>query len=418
MSRSRRRNGGLRKRCGCPRKVWPKCPHSWHFNYKPKEGPHYRISLDRELRKHIDSKSDAEIEAARIRVAIDEGTFRVAEQQQNEPSTEVLNAYAREWLRTSVGHLKASTVRFYSGHLEKHILPLLGDRPIGEVTRKDCRELIAVAREKDLTINSVRGILRTLSVILSQAVDDGRLPANPALSMRKYLRRGDEPEPVIDPLTKDEAAHLIAIAREHFPQWHAWVLTALRTGMRIGELLALQWGDVDWRGRYVLVRRNLVRGKVTTPKNHQQRRVDLTPHLRAVLRLWRRRQNASWLKNGLPRPDWVFPSATGTPLDDCNVRRAFRTILDKAGLHRRGPHQMRHTFASLLLQAGEPITYVSRQLGHRDSAITLRVYAHWLPDTTARKGVEHLDDVRDAIPPESVAQRLHKPAVRPLRRIA
>ena len=72
----------------------------------------------------------------------------------------------------------------------------------------------------------------------------------------------------------------------------------------------------------------------------------------------------------------MFPSAAGTPLDESNVRKAFNQILDKAELHRRGPHQMRHAFASLLLRAGEPITYVSRQLGHKDSAITLRVYAH------------------------------------------
>jgi integrase-like protein len=71
-----------------------------------------------------------------------------------------------------------------------------------------------------------------------------------------------------------------------------------------------------------------------------------------------------------------------TPLADS-------TLLE---LHRRGPHQMRHTFASLLLAAGEPITYVSQQLGHRDPSITLHVYSHWLPDTTARKGVDRLDD--------------------------
>ena len=60
---------------------------------------------------------------------------------------------------------------------------------------------------------------------------------------------------------------------------------------------------------------------------------------------------------------------------------------------------MRHTFASLLLAAGEPITYVSRQLGHRDASITLRVYAHWLPDTSARKGVDRLDDTQRSATP-------------------
>jgi integrase len=83
-------------------------------------------------------------------------------------------------------------------------------------------------------------------------------------------------------------------------------------------------------------------------------------------------------------------------LDESNVRKAFNRLLDAAGLHRRGPHQTRHTFASLLLQEGAPITYVSRQLGHKDAAITLRVYAHWLPDPSAVKAVDLLDDTQQS----------------------
>jgi integrase len=95
----------------------------------------------------------------------------------------------------------------------------------------------------------------------------------------------------------------------------------------------------------------------------------------------------------------TFASAAGTPFDESNVREAFNQILDKAELHRRGPHQLRHTFGSLLVNAGEPVTYVSRQLGHKDSAITLRVYARWMPDDTRRKGVDRLDETQpDATP--------------------
>jgi len=169
-------------------------------------------------------------------------------------------------------------------------------------------------------------------------------------------------------------------------------LCGLRTGMRAGELLGLQWADINWRARFIHLQRNIVRGQVTTPKNHKRRRVDLSRQLAVVLRLWRRQQRVAWLKVGKPRPEWVFASVTGTALDESNVRKAFNRVLDAAELDQRGPHQMRHTFASLLLQDGAPITYVSRQLGHKDPSITLRVYAHWLPDLSREKLVDVLDD--------------------------
>ena len=302
-----------------------------------------------------------------------------------------LQTYADHWLETSSGSLKASTVAFYRSTLKRYIYPVLGTRRLSSIGRADCRELVAVCRAKGLAVSTVRGIARTLSVVLASAVEDELLPANPALRLGKYLRRGDEPEAEPDPFSREEAELLVAVAAECFSEWHAWTLTGLRTGLRAGELLGLQWPDFDWRGRFVLVTRSIVRGIQTTPKNHQRRRVDLSPQLRAVLRRWRAEQSAEWLRRGRERPLWVFPSSTGTSLDESKARKAFHQILDRAQLHRRGPHQMRHTFASLLLQAGVPITYVSRQLGHRDSAITLRVYAHWLPVVGGEKGVDRLD---------------------------
>jgi integrase len=155
---------------------------------------------------------------------------------------------------------------------------------------------------------------------------------------------------------------------------------------------------------------------VTTPKNHQSRRVDLSHQLSAALRLWRRQQRREWLKVGRPFPVWVFASVTGTALDESNVRKAFNRILDAAELDHRGPHQTRHAFASLLLQEGAPITYVSRQLGHKDSAITLKVYAHWLPDLTYARLVDRLDDDEMTAPDVTQAspERNHASAKTPL----
>ena len=191
------------------------------------------------------------------------------------------NTRAFMWLRTAALNLKVSSIRFYTDHLENHIFPELGSHAVSEIARKDCRTLITTCRGKGLKIGTVRGIVRTLSTVLSQAVEDDLLPANPALQMRRHLKRGDEPQAEPDPFTKDEVAHVLRVASQHFPQWHAWLLCGLRTGMRAGELLALQWNDIDWRGSFINLERNLVRGVITTPKNHQRRRVDMSRQLRA-----------------------------------------------------------------------------------------------------------------------------------------
>jgi integrase len=87
--------------------------------------------------------------------------------------------------------------------------------------RKDCRELIVRCRAKGLKVNTVRGIARTLSTVLTQAVEDELLSPNPALRLGKYLRNADEPEPAIDPFTREEAAHVVNVARQRFPDWYA-----------------------------------------------------------------------------------------------------------------------------------------------------------------------------------------------------
>jgi integrase len=307
-------------------------------------------------------------------------------------TSQTVETYAKEWLKGLTGNLKTSTVRFYSENLTRHVLPSLGRRPIAGISRRDCRTFVAEIRAKGLKLNTVRGIVRTLSAMLSQAVEDEKLPANPALRLGRYLRRGDEPKPQIQPLTREEAAHLAAVARVHFPRWYPFVLCALRTGLRLGELLALHYGDLDWNSRFIVVQRNLVRGVVTTPKSHQRRRVDMSTQLAAALLEWRLSQQARAFKKGTSLPRWVFPSLEGTALEERNVRHVFKRLLEKAELRRIRLHDLRHTFASLLLQQGESIVYVKEQLGHASIQITVDTYGHLIPGAN-RSAVDRLDDI-------------------------
>jgi integrase len=304
---------------------------------------------------------------------------------------QTVESYANDWLKGLTGNLKASTIRFYSDNLKRHVLPALGQRPLADLTRRDCRAFIAEIRGKGLKLNTVKGIVRTLSTMLSQAVEDEKLPANPALRPGRYLRRGDEPKPEINPLTRDEARHLVATAKAHFPRWYAFVLCALRTGLRLGELLALQWGDLDWNSRFLLVQRNIVYGVITSPKSHQRRRVDLSAQLTTALLEWRRHVRARALHKGTELSPWVFPSLTGTELEARNVRHVFKRLLEKAELRKIRVHDLRHTNASLLLQQGESIVYVKEQLGHASIQITVDTYGHLIPGAN-RGAVDRLDD--------------------------
>ena len=333
---------------------------------------------DRETARHL---------AQRIRLALTAGDLSVTQ-----PTVETtLKTYSEGWLRGLHANLKASTVRFYAENLTRHVLPLLGSRPVSRLTRADCRLLITSSREKGLKLATVKGIARTLSSLLSQAVEDEKLPANPALRMGRYLRRGDEAKPVIQPLTREEAAHLVSVAADQYSRWHSWILCALRTGLRSGELLALQWRDIDWHGGFLLIQRNLVRGVLTSPKSHQRRRVDMSAQLAATLLAWRRQQRARCVEKGVPVPDWVFPSLEGTPLEERNVRHVFKRLLEKAELRQIRIHDLRHTYASLLLQQGESVVYVKEQLGHSSIQLTVDTYGHLIPGAN-RAAVDRLDD--------------------------
>ena len=176
-------------------------------------------------------------------------------------------------------------------------------------------------------------------------------------------------------------------AKAYTPELWVFFLMALRTGMRLGELLAVQWGDLELMDRFVDVRRSLVGGRVTSTKNTNRRRVDLSLKLTEALRDHRTAEKARSLKAGRRLPVWVFSNADGLPLDGDNLRqRVFYGLLDHAKLRPIRFHDLRHTFASLLIQNGEPLTYVKEQMGHSSIQVTVDVYGHLVPSAQLCRG--------------------------------
>lgn len=361
-------------------------------------GQHYVFINHRHKRKAIrcGTAREANAMATKMRRALAAGEWSLPADD-DAPLT--LRAFVATWKTThGLTALKSSTLRGYNANLDQHILPVLGDRDLASITRTDCRSLLAACRTKGKKGKTLSNIARTLSSILTDAVEQGRLPGNPAFRMGRYCRVEGEIPHAIQPLSREEAAALLNAARDHAPRYAALVLTALRTGMRLGELLALEWGDIDFHGGFIWVRRNRVHGVTTTPKNGKARRVDMSVQLKRELEHLLVRRKADALREGCTLPRTLFLSPEGNPIDADNLRtRVWEPLLAKAGLRAIRFHDLRHTYASLLIAGGESLAYVRDQLGHSSIRITVDIYSHLIPGAN-RAAVDVLDE--GAVPPE------------------
>jgi integrase len=182
-------------------------------------------------------------------------------------------------------------------------------------------------------------------------------------------------------------------------RYEALFRMAVTTGMRESELLGLRWSDMDWDGKRVSVQRQLqlIDGKYvfTNPKSAAGRRVialgegmiNALRHHQTVLADERRAVGDHWVEN-----DLVFPSTRGTPGDKHNLLKAFKRLLEAAGLPDIRFHDLRHTAATLLLQQGVNPKVVQERLGHADISMTLSVYSHVLP-SMQEEAAEKVDEL-------------------------
>jgi integrase len=186
-------------------------------------------------------------------------------------------------------------------------------------------------------------------------------------------------------LTPEQAQHLLAVVKGH--QLEALITLALATGMRHGELVGLQWSDIDFEEESLTVRRivnwlgryKYVEGE---PKTEQSRRkIMLAPFVMRVLREHRIRQKEARLKAGISWQEHhlVFCNRRGGFLNPNILLRHFYQLLDEAGLPRIRLHDLRHSAATILLSMGINIKVVQEMLGHSQVSMTLGIYGHTLP---------------------------------------
>jgi integrase len=255
--------------------------------------------------------------------------------------------------------------------LRIHLLPAFGDMQLNEIRPAHVEAYKARKLHEGLARKTINNHLTVFRRILAIAAEWGEVDFVPAV---RWLECAD---PEFDFLTFDEANKLIACADNY---WRTMIVVAVRTGLRLGELLALRWSDVDLTGGRINVRRSVVEGIIGTPKNGRTREVPLSE------------QAAAALGEHPHRAELVLCDADGGMLTPAECRWPLRRAYQRAGLRRVGWHMLRHTFASHLAMRGAPLKAIQELLGHSTIDMTMR-YAHLSPD--ARRDAVRLLDVKD-----------------------
>ncbi len=327
-------------------------------------------------------KRQAEEIARKINANLALGTFKP------EPERALpCDAELRHWHATYSPTMKRSYRLSTRALIEKHLVPYFGSADLRALRESDLLAFVSRKLGEGLAPRTIRNALAIVRRVLNLAQREGRVDRNAASRigelMRRVVRQSAKEVEEIQFWTRQEAAALIALACEHEPRFSPMLMFLFSTGARRGEALGLRWEDVDFDSRTIRIRRSITYGELTTPKSGRGRTVAMSPGLaEEFFDLLASRRREVLARGWRDVPPHVFCSEAGTPQDGGNVSRIWSRFRRRAQAHGIRPlklHATRHTWATLALESGKSIRWVADQLGHADPALTLRVYAHVLP---------------------------------------
>ncbi len=333
------------------------------------------------------TKREAERKLSDIMSDVHNGTYRDIKKS-------TFGQFSDLWLESyAKTKTKPSTLRSYQDIIKNHLTPVFGDYLLTDISTAMLQRYVA-KRLDCVKPKTVINELVPLKKMLKHAVTWDYLKVNPADYVEKPRVEKEEME-ILSPAEINKFLDCVT------PKYKPFFLTAVLTGMRRGELLGLQWGDIDWNHSQIHVRRSLWQKKFVTPKSKASvRRIDMSPTLALELK-----------KHKLSSPpsdtDSVFCNPEGRPLNpDSLVKRQFLPALRRAKIRRIRFHDLRHSNVALRTEQGQNIKYIQNQLGHASIQTTLDRYGHLINDVNSEQAkkldtilgfVEHSGSSSDSV---------------------
>jgi integrase len=287
-------------------------------------------------------------------------------------------------MRTREGVLAPNTLAEVEVDLRLRIAPVLGHLGIDQITRQQVEQLVADLLRTGASARMVRGVVSTLRRLLQAAVDWGQIAENPARRVRLPAPQTHTRQAHERVLSMSELSLLVRSCQGSL-RTETMIRAMAESGLRRGEVIGLQWDDVDVVVLRLHVRRSVsdvhgVRQERTT-KGNRSRRVAISKDFAERLAAWR------VSCGGERAAGYVWPGNDGKPMNAHSPNQSLTRVLrrarlvDQDGVPLVTPHGLRHTAASLMLAASVPLIVVSRQLGHANPNVTAQVYAHLLADS-------------------------------------
>jgi integrase len=276
--------------------------------------------------------------------------------------------------------VSSSTWNDYRKTVNNHLIPQFGSKKLAELKRPVIREW---ASKLKVSNKRIANLLSPLRIALAEAVEDELLESNPLHEWGYVRKEAPKADSDVDPFSVEEQS---AILEAVVGQGKNFIQFAFWSGLRTSELVALEWGDIDWhRGEVHITRAETQAADAPedTKTASGKRAVKLLP--KALKALEAQKEHTLLHTSGR-----VFLNPrTGEPwAGDQPIRKTLWThALKKAKVRYRRPYQTRHTYASMMLSAGEHPMWVAKQMGHTDWTMIARIYGKWLPDADPNAGM-------------------------------
>jgi len=286
---------------------------SWNVDYYDNNGKRYRKS-------GFKTKNEAEKYITKALNDINTGVY-IKENKQitfEEASKLYVELYVSIYCKTS-------TKEGYEGYLKNHLIPYFGKQRLVEVTNSQIQSFIKNKLDEKLSNQTINHMITLMSCIFNKMIDDEIILKNPVNKVKKLKLTKKE----MKIFTLKEIYKVLEVAKQYYSDFYPALFTAIFTGMRQGELIALKWSNINWIKQQIYIKENYRNGLLDTPKTETSiRYIDMSNELIKVLKLWK-------LKCPHNEKNLVFPNKEGNYQDVNNlVKRKFQTVLNKAKIEK------------------------------------------------------------------------------------